>query len=106
MVDSSIGGKNGINNKFGKNQIGTIYMPKNVFIDINLLNTLDLDEIKNGFAEIIKTAIVSSKELWNILTINSLETIINDKKLLKRIILKCAMLKYKIISEDLLEKIY
>ena len=48
MVDSSIGGKTGINNEYGKNLIGAFYNPKCILYDINFLASLDLDEFKNG----------------------------------------------------------
>ena len=54
MVDSSIGGKTGINIPQGKNLVGTIYQPKGVFIDQNLLNTLPEEEVISGLGEIIK----------------------------------------------------
>ena len=54
MVDSSIGGKTGINIPQGKNLVGTFYQPKAVFIDQNLLNTLPEDEVISGLGEIIK----------------------------------------------------
>ena len=67
MVDSSIGGKTGINNKYGKNQIRNFYEPIAIHIDSSFLSTLPIEEIKNGMAEIIKTAIVASPKLWDIL---------------------------------------
>ena len=59
QVDSSIGGKNGINTTFGKNMLGTFYQPKEVLIDISVLNSLPSKEIKSGYAEIIKHALIN-----------------------------------------------
>ena len=55
MVDSAIGGKTGINSKFGKNLIGTFNLPKKVFISSDFLKSLPKREISCGFAEIIKS---------------------------------------------------
>ena len=65
QVDSSIGGKNGINARFGKNLIGTFYHPKEIIIDPYFLKTLSLREIKSGYAEIIKHAIIYDKNFYN-----------------------------------------
>ncbi len=67
MVDSSIGGKTGINSKYGKNLIGTFYLPNSVIININLLDTLPKREISSGFAEIIKYAFIHDNKLKKIL---------------------------------------
>ena len=67
MVDSSIGGKTGINSKFGKNLIGTFYLPKKVFICSDFLNSLPKREIACGYAEIIKYSLINSKQLHKLL---------------------------------------
>ncbi len=67
MVDSSIGGKTGINSKFGKNLIGTFYLPKKVFICSDFLKSLPKKEIACGYAEIIKYSLIHSKQLHKLL---------------------------------------
>ena len=62
QVDSSIGGKTGINNKFGKNLVGSFYQPDLVISDINLLHTLPKREIICGYAEILKSSLIDSKK--------------------------------------------
>ena len=64
IVDSSIGGKTAVDTSLGKNLIGTFFQPKKVFIDLDLLNTLPKEEMKNGIAEIIKHAIIADKDLF------------------------------------------
>src|SRR3990167_4714065 len=64
MVDASIGGKTGINNRFGKNQIGTFYPPQAVVVDPDVLCTLSEKERLNGLAEIWKLGSVLDKKLW------------------------------------------
>ena len=64
MVDASVGGKLGINFKGLKNQIGLFNNPKAVFISTEFLETLDKSELKSGFAEVIKHALISNHSLW------------------------------------------
>ena len=60
MVDSSIGGKTGVNSRYGKNLIGTFYLPKKILISSDFLETLPLRELNCGFAEIIKYSFINS----------------------------------------------
>lgn len=64
QVDSSIGGKTGVDLPEGKNLLGTFYQPKRVYIDLSVLNTLPLSEIKNGLAEIIKYGCILKTKLF------------------------------------------
>ena len=58
MVDSSVGGKTGVNHPSGKNMIGAFYQPQCVFIDINSLQTLPPRELSSGIAEIVKYGLI------------------------------------------------
>jgi 3-dehydroquinate synthase len=64
MVDSSIGGKTGVNTSAGKNLLGAIHHPALVIDDIDLLNTLPPRELNQGFAEIVKHAIIADAEMF------------------------------------------
>lgn len=64
MADASVGGKNGIDFKGYKNLIGTITQPQGVFVFDVFLKTLSTRQIKNGFAEIVKAALIGDKKLW------------------------------------------
>ena len=64
QVDSSIGGKNGINTKNGKNLIGLFYHPKEVVIDASFLKTLSYRDIKSGYAEIVKHALIKDHNFF------------------------------------------
>ncbi len=64
MVDSSVGGKTGINNRYGKNLIGSFYQPEAVYIDTHFLSTLDKREFSAGMAEVIKMAVMFDKEFF------------------------------------------
>ena len=65
MVDASIGGKLGIDFSGLKNQIGLFTNPKSVLIYPDFLETLPLNQLKSGFAEVLKHALISDKNLWN-----------------------------------------
>jgi 3-dehydroquinate synthase len=64
MVDSSIGGKTGVNTRDGKNLIGAVHHPVLVIDDVDLLKTLPKRELNQGFAEIIKHAIIADVEMF------------------------------------------
>jgi 3-dehydroquinate synthase len=74
MVDSSVGGKTGVNTAFGKNLAGTFYQPKGVLIDREMLFTLPKREITAGYCECVKQAAVSGKSLLD-LTMSSLDSV-------------------------------
>lgn len=67
MVDSSIGGKTGVNTSAGKNLLGAIHHPSLVIDDVDLLKTLPPRELQQGFAEIIKHAIIADAEMFRAL---------------------------------------
>jgi 3-dehydroquinate synthase len=67
MVDSSIGGKTGVNTSAGKNLIGTIHQPVLIIDDVEILKTLPRREVNQGFAEIIKHAIIADAEMFSML---------------------------------------
>lgn len=99
MVDSSIGGKTGIDLKNGKNIAGTFYQPKFVYINSSFLETLELQHIKNAMAEIIKYAIMFSDKFFKELNIILNKSIIT-KKDFDKIIYKCCKFKIRIIEQD------
>ena len=104
QVDSSVGGKTGINTKHGKNLIGTFYQPNGVLIDINFLKTLPERELLAGFAEVIKYSFIYDRKFFNYLESN-IESI---KKLkspyIENTIFKSCQIKAKIVSIDEKEK--
>ena len=104
QVDSSIGGKTGINNKFGKNLVGSFYQPDLVISDINLLHTLPKREILCGYAEILKSSLIDSKKNFVFLDKN-FNNILNLKgNFIINAILNSCLLKKKIIEKDEKEK--
>ena len=79
QVDSSIGGKSGVNSSHGKNLIGTFYQPKLVLIDTIFLKSLPRKEMICGYAEILKHSIIKDKIFFNWLEKNT-DSILNKKK--------------------------
>jgi 3-dehydroquinate synthase len=100
QVDSSIGGKVGINHPMGKNLIGAFYQPKCVFTDISFLSTLPEDEFICGLGEVIKYGIISSHVSFNEIA-SRLDLILKrDKKILIEIIRACIEVKTNIVEKD------
>ena len=64
QVDSSIGGKTGVNSAYAKNMIGTFAQPDGVLIDPEVLKTLPPRDFREGIGEIVKCALIADKELW------------------------------------------
>ncbi len=100
QVDSSIGGKNGINTNFGKNLIGTFYQPKKVLIDISVLNSLPKKQIKSGYAEIIKHALINDYSFFCWLEKNSNKLLNLNKSFLEKAIYKSIKIKLFYVNKD------
>jgi len=100
QVDSSVGGKNGINMTYGKNLLGTFYLPKEVLIDISVLNTLPNKEIKSGYAEIIKHALINDYNFFCWLEKNIDKLLNLNKSILEKAIYKSIMIKLFYVRKD------
>tara|TARA_B100000953_G_scaffold62130_1_gene49533 strand:- start:65 stop:1054 length:990 start_codon:yes stop_codon:yes gene_type:complete len=99
MTDASIGGKLGVDFLALKNQIGLFANPKSVLIYPDFLESLPLDQLKSGFAEVLKHALISDKNLWNEILNTSFE-----KLNWNEIILLSVEIKNKIVLSDPKEK--
>jgi 3-dehydroquinate synthase len=99
-VDASVGGKTGINNKYGKNLIGSFNQPKAVYIDIDFLSTLPKREFAAGMAEAIKMGVMFDREYFDFL----LDCDLTNKATFQEAIGKSVALKAKVVSEDEKEK--
>ena len=97
MVDSSIGGKTGINIAEGKNLIGSIYQPSGVFIDPKLLNSLSKEEVFSGLGEVIKYGAIRDKNFLEELS-NWLDNV--DQFPYDKAIEKSCAIKAEIVSKD------
>ena len=96
MVDSSIGGKTGVNTRDGKNLIGTIHHPTLVIDDVDLLKTLPPREFNQGFAEIIKHAVIADARMFG--TLQRWKAA--DAAALQRLIRRNIEIKAKIVARD------
>ncbi len=104
QVDSSLGGKNGINSIVGKNLIGTFYHPSEVIIDSELLKSLPIREIKSGYAEILKHSIINDLSFFNWLDRNYIKIFSFDTKIIEQAILKSINIKLNYVTKDPYEK--
>lgn len=102
-VDASVGGKTGVNNKFGKNLIGTFYQPKAVYCESKFLKTLPSRELAAGMAEFIKMAVVFDEAILSFLENLNEDKFLNaklDDITLAQIIQKSIELKASVVSQD------
>ena len=88
QVDSSIGGKTGINSKYGKNLIGAFYQPCLVVSDIEFLKSLPKREIVCGYGEILKHAIIADTKFFTFLDINASKILDLKSPLIEKAIFK------------------
>ena len=101
MVDSSIGGKTGVNLPDGKNLVGAIWQPKAVVIDIELLKSLQEREMTSAIGEVLKYGAILDRNLFEVVA-EKLNDILNLSKpeLLTEVIGRCAKLKADVVVED------
>ncbi len=99
QVDSSVGGKTGVNHPLGKNMIGTFYQPSLVLIDVDTLRTLPQREFYAGMAEIIKYGIIADRALFDYLRANR-EGIISLGDSIIHIIERSCEIKVGVVSKD------
>jgi len=103
QVDASIGGKNGVNLGSTKNMLGTIRQPEFVICDPAMLQTLSDKEYLSGLAELIKTAIIGAKDLFDLIESNVDEIMDRNSDLLTRLVAESVRFKGHIVSEDEME---
>ena len=104
QVDSSIGGKTGVNSNLGKNLVGSFYQPKLVISDTAFLNSLPSREIICGYAEILKHAVIKDYKFFNWLKINSKKIFSKNPKILNYAIKKSCEIKTYFVNKDVNEK--
>ncbi|MFA5928281.1 MAG: 3-dehydroquinate synthase [Candidatus Margulisiibacteriota bacterium] len=102
QVDSSVGGKTGVNLPAGKNLVGCFYQPKLVLIDLNTLSSLPAREFRTGMAEVIKYGMIKSPKLFARLEklpdLSSLKKIGQEN--IQEIVAECCQIKADIVKED------
>ncbi len=100
MVDASIGGKVGVNQREAKNLIGAFYQPLLVFADVAMLTTLPERELISGFAEVVKQALVMDADLLELLEGNADSLGALDRSTITRVVRRCMALKGQVVAED------
>lgn len=100
QVDSSVGGKTGVDLSAGKNLVGAFYQPKLVYIDVSVLKTLPDREILCGSAEVIKCAAIASESLFKTLEKKYTSFLHFDLHLLKKIVKECVKIKADVVERD------
>ncbi len=96
QVDASVGGKTGMNNKYGKNLVGAFHQPRAVYIDPHFLTTLPQREFGAGVAEIVKMAVTFNKDFFEFLESADL----NNPKILQEAIKQAVQTKADVVSQD------
>ena len=96
QVDASVGGKTGMNNKYGKNLVGAFHQPKAVYIDPYFLTTLPEREFAAGVAEIVKMAVTFNKDFFEFLEIADL----NKPNILQEVIKQAVQTKADVVAKD------
>ena len=100
QVDSSVGGKTGINHPLGKNMIGAFYQPQAVIIDMAVLQTLEVREISAGLAEVIKYGLIWDQDFFDYLELH-IEDLKNLNVMqLQQAIYRSCEIKAEVVSED------
>jgi 3-dehydroquinate synthase/shikimate kinase/3-dehydroquinate synthase len=104
QVDSSIGGKTGVNTKYGKNLIGSFYQPHLVISDIQFLKTLPKREIICGYGEILKHSLIADKKIFNYLNRNSEKVLSLTSPFIEKTIYESCKIKKNVVEKDEKEK--
>jgi 3-dehydroquinate synthase len=100
MVDSSVGGKTGINHPKGKNLIGAFHQPAGVWIDSACLDTLPNREYLSGLAEVVKYGVIQDAEFFAFIEANTAGILAREADVLIRLIEKCCRLKAEVVEKD------
>lgn len=100
QVDSSVGGKTGINHPLGKNMIGAFWQPQVVLADTDTLNTLPDRELSAGMAEVIKYGLITDAEFFDWLEVNIPKLMVRDTAALTEAIYRSCANKAKVVAAD------
>ena len=100
QVDASVGGKTGVNNKFGKNLIGSFYQPSAVYCETGFLKTLEKREFAAGLAEAVKMAVTFDENLFSWME----DADLTDEANLQNLIYRCVQIKAAAVEADEREK--
>jgi 3-dehydroquinate synthase len=104
MVDSSIGGKTGVNGSRSKNAIGAFWQPSVVVTDLAFLETLPPVDYRDAFAEVVKYAVAMDHGLFELLLKDRDRLVAGDRGALERVVFQCVMAKALVVAKDEREK--
>ncbi|MCI5222427.1 MAG: 3-dehydroquinate synthase [Candidatus Electrothrix sp. AR4] len=100
QVDSSVGGKTGVDIPEGKNLVGIFYQPKAVYIDPDVLQTLPIDELRGGLAEVIKYGVIHDADFFTFLKKNRDAVFSLKQGVITRLIARCCEIKAWVVEQD------
>ena len=100
QVDSSVGGKTGVNLRAGKNLVGAFYQPRLVLCDLDTLKTLPEREFRAGLAEVVKYGIIRDAKLFAQLERDLPKLLKRDQKVLAPVIARCCEIKAEVVGRD------
>jgi 3-dehydroquinate synthase len=100
QVDSSVGGKVGVNLPGGKNMVGAFWQPRGVLIDVSVLGTLPEREYRAGLAEVVKYGVIQDAEFFAYLEANVQRVNARDADVLTHIVERCCRLKADVVEQD------
>ena len=100
QVDSSIGGKTGVNTKYGKNLIGSFYQPSLIISDINFLKSLPKREVVCGYGEILKHSLIGEKKFFYFLNKNGKKILELKSPFIQKAIQQSCLIKKKVVEAD------
>jgi len=100
QVDSSVGGKTAVNTRHGKNLVGSFYQPRFVLADTGLLDTLDGRELRAGYAEVVKYALLGDVAFFDWLVDNGAAVLDGDAEARRHAIVTCCAAKAEIVADD------
>ncbi|MGB0749515.1 MAG: 3-dehydroquinate synthase [Magnetospiraceae bacterium] len=104
QVDSSVGGKTGINTPRGKNLVGSFYQPKLVLADMETLNTLPRRELLAGYAEVVKYGLIDRSDFFDWLVVNGAALVGGDLAARRYAVHQSCTAKADLVAQDELEK--
>ena len=100
QVDSSVGGKTGVNLKAGKNLVGAFYQPRLVLCDLDTLKALPRREYVSGLAEVVKYGIIYDNVLFAQLERNLPKLLTRDPNTLRDVVARCCQIKAEVVGQD------
>ncbi|MFZ5776435.1 MAG: 3-dehydroquinate synthase [Thermodesulfobacteriota bacterium] len=100
QVDSSVGGKTGVDIPEGKNLVGAFYQPRRVYIDSSVLRELPAEELLNGLAEVIKYSVIRDRSFFDFLSAQRQAILARELGVLEEVIARCCAIKAEVVAAD------